>query len=80
MPALDGCGHLQVLAALPRRMCRRYPLSRRLVGHQKWSQSFAEENNLFPVPGMETWFISFPIRSLGTIPTELTQFLHDLNN
>jgi hypothetical protein len=34
-----------------------YPLSRKLVEHQRWFARFRQENNLLPLPGIEPWLV-----------------------
>jgi hypothetical protein len=50
-----------------------YSLDRRLGEPQSLSGRYAEEKNLFPLPGIESRFLGRPARSLVATPIELSR-------
>jgi hypothetical protein len=55
-----------------------YPLDRRLSGPQSLSGCYAEEKNLFFLPGIEPKFLSYAGHGLVTILTEFFQIISNL--
>jgi hypothetical protein len=57
-------GQLHATSTLPP---GRTQLNWRLGGYQAWSRRFGVENNLLPLPGIETPIIQFADQSLGQL-------------
>jgi hypothetical protein len=64
-------GKLHALAALYKEKELPYPLHSRLGGPQSQPGLYAEERNIWPLPGIEPWFLERPSRSLVAVPTIL---------
>jgi hypothetical protein len=72
-------GQLHALAALSKEKELPYPLHRRLGGPQSQPGCVGEERNIWPLPGIELWFLERPSRSLAAVPTELFVRYHFAN-
>jgi hypothetical protein len=73
---MEVCGQLHAPAALPPQGKNPwYPLDRSLDGSQIRSGRGGEEKNSQPPPGIEPYNPDRPVRSLVTIPTELSRLL-----
>jgi hypothetical protein len=51
---MDVCGELHVPAALPSTKEPPVPINMRLLGFQNKSRKFGEEEDILPLPGIET--------------------------
>jgi hypothetical protein len=60
---MEANGRLHAPAALPPGKSPRYPLDRRLGGHQSQPRRYGVEKNVSPLPGIEPGFLGRPARS-----------------
>jgi hypothetical protein len=58
----------------PRRRSPRYPLDRMLDGPQYRPERFGEEKNILTLPEIESRTLGSPVRSLVSVPTQLSLF------